>query len=184
MQFRIGAKLAPLLASGALCLIFLGCSGAQSGGISQKSALSDSERVAFGFSAAPILKVSGYTQEYPANVIKVFEKRYGFKEQKEATLVYTFRMNDGFEFVKGGKLPGLGGGDATTGCDSVESDGWSMRFMWRRGGRAVVYAYHQDRENRCGDDWEFGQFVVGKEHRLQQYIRINSPGKRDGVLKV
>ena len=112
------------------------------------------------FLEKPILRVDGYTQIYPAKVKRVFEKRYGFKPERDATLIYSFMMKPGFEFVKGGKLPGLGGGNATTGCDPIDPGGWSMRYMWRRNGKAVVYAYHLDRMNECGDDWEIGQFTI------------------------
>jgi hypothetical protein len=137
-----------------------------------------------GFLAKPILRAVGYTQVYPANVKKVFEKRYRFKGEREATLIYSFTMKPGFEFVKGGKLPGLGGGNATTGCDPIDPGGWSMRYMWRRNGKAVVYAYHLDRANECGDDWEFGNFTIGKKHVLTQHIRVNTPGYSDGILNI
>jgi len=136
------------------------------------------------FAPSTLLMVPGYTQFYPAKHLKVFEKRYRFAPQQEATLIYSFKMREGFEFVKGGKLPGLGGGTATTGCDPVDPEGWSMRFMWHRKGKAVIYAYHQDRENYCGDNWDIGSFTIGTRHTLQQYIRINSPGRKDGILKV
>lgn len=132
----------------------------------------------------PILRVEGHTQIYPAKVRKVFEKRYRFRGEREATLVYSFTMKKGFEFVKGGKLPGLGGGHATTGCDPVDPAGWSMRFMWRRNGKAVVYAYHLDRMSECGDDWDIGSFTIGKKHVLKQHIRVNTPGYSDGILNI
>ena len=56
-----------------------------------------------------------------------------------------------FEFVKGGKLPGLYGGHSRwrwgwggrcrcSGGAEV-GDCWSLRFMWRRDGQGEVYAY-------------------------------------------
>ena len=38
----------------------------------------------------------------------------GLDQQEEVTLRYSLKMRDGYEFVKGGKLPGLTGG--TTSC--------------------------------------------------------------------
>lgn len=55
-------------------------------------------------------------------------------------LEYRLRFDEGFDFVKGGKLPGLcGGPDTITGGDACDGTrGWSVRLMWRRNGRGQV----------------------------------------------
>ena len=53
-------------------------------------------------------------------------------EYEEAYLSYRVKFKSGFDFVRGGKLPGLGGGDTPTGSDSANGvDGWTGRLMWR-----------------------------------------------------
>ena len=46
-----------------------------------------------------------------------------------------------FDFVKGGKLPGVWAGDPGSGGGNWNDDGWSCRVMWREGGEAVAYVY-------------------------------------------
>ena len=103
----------------------------------------------------------------------------------EAVLSFDMKIDSQFEFVKGGKLHGLGGGNATTGCKPIDPDGWSVRLMWRQEGRPVLYLYHQDRKNRCGDDIApKGDFTFEKEkwHRISIYVKLNSAvGSADGV---
>ena len=49
----------------------------------------------------------------------------------ELYLTYRVRFADEFNFVKGGKLPGLVGGEANTGGRvPTGRDGWSARMMW------------------------------------------------------
>ncbi|MDR1759704.1 MAG: hypothetical protein LBR60_04175 [Fibrobacter sp.] len=51
---------------------------------------------------------------------------------------YRLKFETGFEFVKGGKLPGLCGGKCYTGgITPSQGDGWSARIMWRPGGAVV-----------------------------------------------
>jgi hypothetical protein len=55
----------------------------------------------------------------------------------DATLTYQVRFPVGTQFVKGGKLPGLCGGQCWTGSNNGPG-GWSTRFMWRAGGAGEV----------------------------------------------
>jgi hypothetical protein len=55
----------------------------------------------------------------------------------EAWLSYRLRFPDGFDFVKGGKLPGLFGGTVTSGRHIPDgTNGFSTRYMWRPTGSA------------------------------------------------
>ncbi|MBW3017226.1 hypothetical protein KY316_02545, partial [Candidatus Woesearchaeota archaeon] len=51
----------------------------------------------------------------------------------DATFEYDIMFGDNFDFVRGGKLPGLGGG-ASMGCGGTPEEyqnGFSARLMWR-----------------------------------------------------
>lgn len=112
-------------------------------------------------------------------------RNFALPPATEYTLTYRLQFEQGFEFVKGGKLPGLGPKEPTTGCADTVPDGWSSRLMWRREGSAVIYLYHQDREERCGDDVEGeGQFSVGVWHDVALHVRVNTPGKPDGFAEL
>ena len=46
-----------------------------------------------------------------------------------------------FDFVKGGKLPGLFGGQVSCSGGAESEECFSTRFMWRRDGDGEVYGY-------------------------------------------
>ena len=100
------------------------------------------------------------------------------------TLRYEVRFQPGFEFVKGGKLPGLFGGTAGSGGEHREN-GFSTRFMWRAGGAGEVYAYLPELAG-YGDSLGRGSwtFSTGEWNEIAQRVELNSPGKADGTVAV
>lgn len=131
--------------------------------------------------AYPQGKIGGSSaQGLPANYIAI-------PPAKEYYLDYQVRFHADFEWVKGGKLPGLVGGSHTSGCNSIVPNGWSARFMWRGGGRGEVYLYHQNRRSGCGDSYVFpadgGYFKKEAWNRITERVVINSPGKNDGLIE-
>jgi hypothetical protein len=48
-----------------------------------------------------------------------------------ATMSYDMKLHSEWEFVKSGKLHGLGGGTTTTGCGDPDPKGWSVRLTWQ-----------------------------------------------------
>ena len=104
-------------------------------------------------------------------------------------LSYRMRFGTGFDFVRGGKLPGLIGGEGNTGGGVPDgTDGWSARMMWRSEGAAVQYVYHPDQPANYGEDlpWTRGgaaaSFLPGQWHEVVHEIRINTPGMNDGSI--
>ena len=106
----------------------------------------------------------------------------------ELYLSYRVRFAQGFDFVRGGKLPGLVGGTHPTGC-VTDTAGFSARMMWRTAGACVQYLYFPEKVNACGDDYPYRigganvAFVPGRWHRVQHRIVMNTPGLHDGVLQ-
>lgn len=107
----------------------------------------------------------------------------------ELYCAYRLRFAEGFDFVQGGKLPGLAGGVANTGGEKPDgTDGWSGRMMWREAGKIVQYTYHVDQPTNYGEDmpWDIGgerHFVPGQWHRVEHRIVMNTPGQNDGILE-
>jgi hypothetical protein len=104
-----------------------------------------------------------------------------------ACLTYGVRFADGFQFGKGGKLPGLYGGEAPSGCRAYgDDDGFSLRYMWRAQGMGELYAYLPGRNERCGESVSRGawRFVAGRWTVLEQEAVLNAPGRSDGALRV
>ncbi|WP_128375989.1 polysaccharide lyase [Streptomyces cavernae] len=102
-------------------------------------------------------------------------------------LRYYLRFPNGFDFVKGGKLPGLYGGSVTGGQHIPDgTDGMSTRYMWRRNGFAEVYAYlptsveHGTSLGRS-DDW---YWPVDRWTCVEQALHLNTPGRADGSITV
>ena len=100
---------------------------------------------------------------------------------------YWVRFGEGFDFVRGGKLPGLAGGAAPTGgARATGINGFSARLMWRAGGAVVQYLYHPEQAGVWGDDLPYaGQchFRAGRWHYVEHRVRLNAPGQRDGLVQ-
>ena len=111
---------------------------------------------------------------------------------KEALYVrYYVRFDPNFDFVLGGKLPGLCGAACNTGGGMpTGADGWSARIMWRAGGKVVQYMYYMDQASFYGDDFSWNEgtggqryLIPGQWHCLETYIQMNTPGVQDGIVR-
>jgi hypothetical protein len=101
-------------------------------------------------------------------------------------LSYWLRFAPGFDWVKGGKLPGVCGGSCPSGgADVTGRGGWSMRLMWRAGGSGEEYAYILPAQ-RYGTDLGLGAwtFASGEWHRVAQQLVLNAAGAADGESRV
>ncbi len=104
------------------------------------------------------------------------------------TLQYYVRPQPGFQSIRGGKLPGLYGGDTTVasgGHDPNGTNGWSARLMWRNDNNGEVYAYLDDTDGYgiqlgCGNwTWQPGKWT-----KVQETVSLNTPGKSNGNITV
>lgn len=107
-----------------------------------------------------------------------------------AVLSYHLLFDKKFDFVKGGKLPGLGGGTHNTGKKKPTGfDGFSVRTMWRAGGRMVQYVYHPNQPENHGEDFawqhegEAVSLTPGEWYTIETEVRLNDVGERNGVIK-
>ena len=131
---------------------------------------------------------------YPSGAVGTSAGGCQFKVPLDASydelhVSYRVRFGEGFDFVKGGKLPGLCGGECNTGGEvPTGSDGWSARLMWRSDGDVTQYVYHPAQSGEWGDDfyWDQGgqrSFQPGSWHTVQTRIVMNTPGEEDGVVQ-
>ena len=104
----------------------------------------------------------------------------------KATAEYEVMFPVGFDFVKGGKLPGLCGGTSPAGGKKSDgTDGFSAQIMWRESGELFQYMYwmERDAEKKWGDNFSCNKKIVpGKWHRLRTEIMMNTLGERDGKV--
>ncbi|KAL0576664.1 3'-5'-exoribonuclease [Marasmius crinis-equi] len=107
-------------------------------------------------------------------------------------LSYEVAFDKDFDWVKGGKLPGLRGGPNSTGCSGgnqpTGSDCFSTRLMWRKDGAGEVYAYMRSPNNLCKEssitcNSDFGIsvsrgsfiFAAGQWNRVTLVVQMNNP---------
>ncbi|GLB36907.1 hypothetical protein LshimejAT787_0311940 [Lyophyllum shimeji] len=129
---------------------------------------------------------------------------------KEVTFGYSVMFPAGFDFVMGGKLPGIYGGDsdeAAVGCSGGRQDAscFSARLMWREGGQGELYTYlppYTDsrfaaNEKQCEQPKSYCNpaygasvgrgsfaFTCGEWTTVTQVVKLNTPGEADGVLQL
>jgi hypothetical protein len=113
-----------------------------------------------------------------------------FPEKVEsAALSYKVFFQDGFDFVKGGKLPGLAGGTGNTGGLVPNGyDGWSVRFMFKEHGSLCAYLYSAKMEGQFGDkeflkrDESLIYLKTGTWNSITLTLTMNTPDKEDGII--
>ncbi len=137
-----------------------------------------------------------YAEPLPLNILA---------KAKQVSLEYSVYFPPKFNFVRGGKLPGLYGGSGNArGCSggSSASDCYSARVMWRKNGDGELYLYtpkaakqHGDYKKippstHCnpgyGDSIARGsfKFAAGGWTRVRITVVLNSPGKQNGVIRL
>jgi len=131
---------------------------------------------------------------YGASLQYNFKKEMG-SEPEEIYFRYYLRFGSDWNPRRGGKLPGIGGTYGRAGWGGRPSDGrngWSARgqFNGQREGKTPVgfYCYHADMRGRYGSAWiwekdKLGTLENGRWYCIEQYVKMNTPGKNDGVLR-
>lgn len=105
---------------------------------------------------------------------------------QELYFSYWIRFDEDFDFVLGGKLPGLGGGVSF--ADRTHE--WSGRLMWRENGKAEFYL-HTPAANEYNPGTRFwwntegfqARFIPGRWHHIEMHYRLNTPGQFDGLME-
>ncbi|WPJ97117.1 glycoside hydrolase family 9 protein [Coraliomargarita algicola] len=107
-------------------------------------------------------------------------------EYDELYFSYWLRFDPDFDFVLGGKLPGLGG--AVSFDDRTHE--WSGRLMWRENGWAEFYIHvPSEHLNDPGDRFWWNTegfqaiFVPGRWHHIEIHMKLNTPGQQDGLAE-
>ncbi|KAG6818735.1 hypothetical protein H0H93_002306, partial [Arthromyces matolae] len=130
---------------------------------------------------------------------------------KEATFGYSVYFEEGFDFNKGGKLPGLYGGDSAeeaVSCSGGRRDPGcnSVRLMFRTDGAGELYTYLPDYTNplfaanevqckvapysECNPTYGASvgrgafKFATGARTFVSQRVRLNDAGKANGEIEL
>jgi hypothetical protein len=100
----------------------------------------------------------------------------------EATLQYDVKFDRDFQFVRGGKLHGLGPERRITGGRQMQPDGWSARVTFKQRGALASYIYCQDKQGK------YGQSVAstrrfhaqkGRYYAVSLHVKLNDPPRKD-----
>ncbi len=114
--------------------------------------------------------------------------------QKEASLCFDVKFDADFQFVKGGKLHGLGPKNSVTGGKPLTPQGWSARSMFKENGKIGPYVYHQNQGGQYGEGGtqiQPFQFQKERYHAVCYHVKVNTPASTanglfhlyvDGVL--
>ncbi len=133
-------------------------------------------------------------EHYGASLEFPFKKRTG-EEPESIYFRYYLRLGDDWNPKRGGKLPGIGGTYGRGGWGGRPSNGrngWSARgqFNGQSGGKTPVgfYCYHADMKGKYGSSWiwerdRLGYLENNRWYCIEQHVRMNAPGKNDGVLR-
>ncbi|KAI0692312.1 hypothetical protein C8T65DRAFT_77669 [Cerioporus squamosus] len=147
----------------------------------------------------------GFYMHGPAQFAEALKR---LDDGEEVALGYDVLFEDDFEWVKGGKLPGIygGAGDHAYGCTGGRQNDrckcFNLRLMWREKGLGELYAYlpHEARNTERllpippksirHADYGFSvgrgawTFTPGKWTRVLEVVRVNTLGKEDGEIRV
>lgn len=131
---------------------------------------------------------------YGASIEFPFKKVKG-GEPSEVYFRYYLRFGDDWNPTGGGKLPGIGGTYGKVGWGGRPSDGtngWSARGLFKasKDGKTPIgfYCYHADMRGKYGENWVWDRDKLGflennRWYCIEQFARLNTPGKKDGVLR-
>lgn len=173
-------------------------------GIVDDRAIKDAwnSRYAAGPDEGRVEILNGGPNTYNGKGVKVTYPAYGNKtaysgatwetdfnlNAEDLYLSYWVKFDEDFDFVKGGKLPGLAGMTYFPGGENR----FTARLMWREGGKLEFYLHGFNMMNSQGEEpyrvfWDdFGthaRVIPGKWHHIETRVKMNTPGQRDGRLQ-
>jgi hypothetical protein len=108
------------------------------------------------------------------------------RQVMEATLSFDVRFGEDFQWVKGGKLHGLGPEEPVTGGKDRAPEKWSARLMFDGKGHTKSYLYEQSPDEKYGVGGlsKAPVFKKGVWHKVVMRVKVNTPGKADGTFSV
>ncbi|KAJ2964733.1 hypothetical protein NQZ79_g251 [Umbelopsis isabellina] len=121
-------------------------------------------------------------------------------DTRTITLTYQVLFPQGFDFNRGGKLPGLYGGHSGCSGGNNAQSCFSTRLMWRKRGGGEMYAYLpknmqvkslcKTNDVVCNQDYGYSlgrdsfSWKTQKWNTVTQIINLNNVGKQDGFATV
>ncbi|KAI8342978.1 hypothetical protein BC941DRAFT_447826 [Chlamydoabsidia padenii] len=145
----------------------------------------------------------GSTGDHRSGGAEFYSTPFGNQSYARALLRYDMAVDAAFDWVQGGKLPGIYGGKPSEGCSGGrQADGqncFSIRLMWRENGFGEAYLYVPTNEMLCKETPEVmcnkrygvslfrGRIKFPRERwtRIEIATQINDPpSQSNGVLQI
>jgi len=103
-----------------------------------------------------------------------------------ATLSFDVLFEQDFQWVRGGKLHGLGPARPITGGKPRVPDGWSARATFKDDGHIATYLYDQNTTKKYGVGATSDAPVFSRDqwHHVTLQVQLNTPSKADGFSRV
>ncbi|KAJ7063641.1 hypothetical protein C8F01DRAFT_85895 [Mycena amicta] len=146
----------------------------------------------------PARSVNPGAKDSPKGGAEFYASPLPIKTSRSVTMEYSAFFPDGFNWVQGGKLPGLYGGKMGCSGGDAALDCFSTRLMWRKNGQGELYLYaDKDKQtsalcrapgSECNAKYGFsigrGSFswATGMWTHVAQTVTLNTPGEQDGVF--
>ena len=125
---------------------------------------------------------------YGAGPMFFFKEQLGYQPDAAYARFDLYLAEDWLGY--GGKSPGWSGTEAAGwgGKPSDGTNGWSARGSLRAKPDGTYqmgyYTYHAEMKGQYGDFYAWdAPLPLRRWHRIEQYCKINTPGKKDGVLR-
>lgn len=118
------------------------------------------------------------------------------KSTKSYKLTYRIKFPKGFDWGRGGKIPGLGGGAVYTGCSDPtvrqNKDGWSSRIMWFENTEVAgntpfffPYIYYENMPEDCGNSFDKRLYIKDNTwYNISMFVKMNTETRSNGVLEI
>ncbi|GAA5978055.1 hypothetical protein JCM5350_007382 [Sporobolomyces pararoseus] len=139
----------------------------------------------------------------PTGGVGLYISPLDLSKATNVSLEYSVFFPADFDFVKGGKLPGMYGGHKGCSGGQDSEDCFSTRLMFRTGGKGELYLYAPKSDpaqleslcntaplSYCDSSYGFSigrgawTFERGAWSNIRQEIRLNTPGIADGGVRI
>ncbi|WP_309398603.1 polysaccharide lyase [Cerasicoccus maritimus] len=103
-----------------------------------------------------------------------------------AALDFDVKFEDGWQFVRGGKLHGVGPDNVVSGGMPRRPESWSSRIMWSKDGYARTYLYDQGEGHKYGVGKRTTKpvFKIGEWQHVKIVTRLNDVGQANGFTQL
>jgi len=105
----------------------------------------------------------------------------------ECTLSYDVKFEEGFQFVQGGRLHGVGPDNRVIGQRPEDPDAWCARIRFRWDGTLETCTSHQDQSRESGDRGERlrkFRMLPGRYYAVSLHVHLNDPDDSNGFTRL